>query len=143
MPDLSGCPLWGSLAKARPTKTRTQELMDGFRVAALAANKRQSTFPAILLLAFIIRLIGITSRPIWYDEAFAILFSAKGLAAMSTEHSLPRAQAQLTSILSDITPCSGCGCRSFAIPDRGTVAVNFCGRGNCCNFLQTGTRTVQ
>jgi len=51
-------------------------------MTAQAANKRQNAFPTILILAFIIRLIGIASRPIWYDEAFAILFSAKGLAAM-------------------------------------------------------------
>src|SRR6266498_5907803 len=37
---------------------------------------------SILILAFGVRLLGIASRPIWYDEAFAILFSAKGLSAM-------------------------------------------------------------
>lgn len=37
---------------------------------------------AILILALCVRLLGIISRPIWYDEAFAILFSEKGLAAM-------------------------------------------------------------
>ena len=37
---------------------------------------------AILALALVVRLLGITSRPIWYDEAFAILFSQKGLSAM-------------------------------------------------------------
>jgi len=36
----------------------------------------------ILFAAFLIRLIGISSRPIWYDEAFSILFSEKGLGAM-------------------------------------------------------------
>jgi 4-amino-4-deoxy-L-arabinose transferase-like glycosyltransferase len=36
----------------------------------------------ILLLALGIRLLGIVSRPIWYDEAFSILFSEKGLDAM-------------------------------------------------------------
>jgi uncharacterized membrane protein len=36
----------------------------------------------ILLLAFGIRLLGISSRPIWYDEAFSILFSEKGFGAM-------------------------------------------------------------
>lgn len=35
-----------------------------------------------LLLALIVRLLGIASRPIWYDEAFTILFAQKGLAAM-------------------------------------------------------------
>lgn len=37
---------------------------------------------AILLLAFVVRLLGVDSRPIWYDEAFSILFSEKGLGAM-------------------------------------------------------------
>ena len=37
---------------------------------------------AVLLVALIARLIGIVSRPIWYDEAFAILFAEKGPAAM-------------------------------------------------------------
>lgn len=36
----------------------------------------------ILALALVIRLLGIASRPIWYDEAFAILFSQKGPSAM-------------------------------------------------------------
>lgn len=37
---------------------------------------------AILALALGVRLLGIISRPIWYDEAFAILFSEKGFGAM-------------------------------------------------------------
>ena len=36
----------------------------------------------ILLTALLVRLIGIASRPIWYDEAFAILFAEKGLGQM-------------------------------------------------------------
>lgn len=32
----------------------------------------------ILILAFAIRLVGISSRPIWYDEAFSILISEQG-----------------------------------------------------------------
>ena len=38
--------------------------------------------PLILLLALLVRLPGIVSRPLWYDEAFAVLFSSKGPAAM-------------------------------------------------------------
>jgi len=41
-----------------------------------------SKIAAILILALFIRLLGIASRPIWYDEAFSILFAEKGLAAM-------------------------------------------------------------
>ncbi len=36
----------------------------------------------ILFFALVIRLMGILSRPIWYDEAFSILFSEKGVSAM-------------------------------------------------------------
>ena len=36
----------------------------------------------VFLLALVVRLLGIASRPIWYDEAFAVLFSEKGLKAM-------------------------------------------------------------
>ncbi len=36
----------------------------------------------ILVLAFIIRLAGISSRPIWYDEAFSILISKQGPSAI-------------------------------------------------------------
>jgi len=39
-------------------------------------------FLLILLFAIIIRNAGIISRPIWYDEAFSILFSEKGPSAM-------------------------------------------------------------
>jgi len=37
---------------------------------------------SILFIALSVRLLGIVSRPIWYDEAFAILFSEKGLGQM-------------------------------------------------------------
>lgn len=37
---------------------------------------------SILITALAVRLLGIASRPVWYDEAFSILFSEKGLSAM-------------------------------------------------------------
>ncbi len=37
---------------------------------------------AVCLLAFALRLIHLNSRPLWYDEAFAVLFAAKGFRAM-------------------------------------------------------------
>ena len=49
---------------------------------SLTTQKKRSFLPFILLLAFAIRLIGILSRPIWYDESFSILFARKGLIAM-------------------------------------------------------------
>jgi uncharacterized membrane protein len=36
----------------------------------------------IILLATLLRLVAISTRPIWYDEAFAVLFAEKGLQAM-------------------------------------------------------------
>jgi 4-amino-4-deoxy-L-arabinose transferase-like glycosyltransferase len=47
-------------------------------------QKRRITFLflTILFLALIVRMLGINSRPIWYDEAFSILFSSKGVDAM-------------------------------------------------------------
>jgi mannosyltransferase len=36
----------------------------------------------ILVLAFVVRLAGIASRPIWYDEAFSILLAEQGPAAI-------------------------------------------------------------
>lgn len=44
--------------------------------------QQNKNFLLILIVALIIRLLGIVSRPIWYDEAFAILFSEKGPDAM-------------------------------------------------------------
>ncbi len=36
----------------------------------------------ILLFAFALRLIALNTRPLWYDEAFAVLFAEKGFRAM-------------------------------------------------------------
>jgi 4-amino-4-deoxy-L-arabinose transferase-like glycosyltransferase len=36
----------------------------------------------VLLLAFALRLIALNTRPLWYDEAFAVLFAEKGFRAM-------------------------------------------------------------
>lgn len=38
--------------------------------------------PIVFLIALVLRLSGIHARPIWYDEAFAILFAEKGLGDM-------------------------------------------------------------
>jgi len=48
----------------------------------MKSDFRSAYLPAILLLAFAFRLMGVACRPIWYDEAFAILFSEKGLGSM-------------------------------------------------------------
>lgn len=37
---------------------------------------------SVLLLALLVRLAGIATRPLWYDEAFSVLFAEKGLMAM-------------------------------------------------------------
>src|ERR1700690_3000389 len=36
----------------------------------------------IFVLALVVRLLGMATRPIWYDEAFSILFSEKGISPM-------------------------------------------------------------
>ena len=40
------------------------------------------TLLLVILVALGVRLIAIASRPLWYDEAFAVLFAEKGVAAM-------------------------------------------------------------
>ena len=45
-------------------------------------KNRRTAFVGILALSLFVRLLGIASRPIWYDEAFSVLFSEKGPAAM-------------------------------------------------------------
>jgi len=46
--------------------------------AFMQARFFNAKIAAVLVLAFSVRVLGIASRPIWYDEAFAILFSEKG-----------------------------------------------------------------
>jgi len=52
-----------------------------FQVASLF-KKEKARVVLILLTALGVRLLGIISRPIWYDEAFAILFAEKGVGQM-------------------------------------------------------------
>jgi 4-amino-4-deoxy-L-arabinose transferase-like glycosyltransferase len=42
----------------------------------------RNKFTLILLLGLVLRLIAITTRPIWYDEAFSVLFSSTGPRGM-------------------------------------------------------------
>ncbi len=44
--------------------------------------KNKILFPLVFFFALGIRLIGIQSRPIWYDEAFSILLSEQGPSAI-------------------------------------------------------------
>ena len=44
--------------------------------------KKHLSILLILTLALALRLVGAQSRPIWYDEAFSILFAEKGPAAI-------------------------------------------------------------
>src|SRR5437868_14363765 len=52
----------------------------------MAFNRASSTMRRwlilVLLLAFGLRLLALSSRTLWYDEAFAVLFSEKGINAM-------------------------------------------------------------
>ncbi len=45
-------------------------------------NRRWFLLLFILLLALALRLVNLGGRSLWYDEAFAVLFSEKGLSAM-------------------------------------------------------------
>ncbi|HEX7567930.1 MAG TPA: hypothetical protein VF355_05130 [Anaerolineaceae bacterium] len=38
----------------------------------------RGTFSGVMLLGLVVRLLWIASHPIWYDEAFAVLFAEKG-----------------------------------------------------------------
>lgn len=57
----------------------------GHPSASISTMQKRRTlflFLTILFLAFTIRMLGIISRPIWYDEAFSILFARQGIRAM-------------------------------------------------------------
>lgn len=58
-----------------------------------------ASWAIVLGAALLLRLPGLLDRPLWYDEAFAVLFSAKGLLAM-LEGTL-RAQA---GVAADVHP---------------------------------------
>jgi 4-amino-4-deoxy-L-arabinose transferase-like glycosyltransferase len=58
-------------------------MTNGLRIR-LVHNPRVEML-GVIVLALAVRLIGIKSRPIWYDEAFSILFAEKGPAAALTD----------------------------------------------------------
>jgi 4-amino-4-deoxy-L-arabinose transferase-like glycosyltransferase len=64
---------------SKPGKMNPQDNGNGNSFMALM---KRNSLSFILLMGFIVRLPGIFSRPIWYDEAFSILFSEKGLGPM-------------------------------------------------------------
>ena len=43
-------------------------------------KRHQVQFLAVLVLALLVRLLGVNSKPIWYDEAFSILYAETGPA---------------------------------------------------------------
>lgn len=47
-------------------------------------NTNRLALLLIITVAVLLRLVAISTRPIWYDEAFAVLFAEKGLQAMLT-----------------------------------------------------------
>lgn len=53
----------------------------------------------ILLFAFALRLIALNARPLWYDEAFAVLFAEKGFRAMLAGTLTP-----VAGVASDVHP---------------------------------------
>ena len=48
----------------------------------LRLNRSDWLFISILAFALGVRLLGVMARPLWYDEAFSILFARQGPAAM-------------------------------------------------------------
>src|SRR5260221_13279110 len=79
-----------SAAHASPSPVKPEGFGDTvFPSASLqgegAGNRRRTRHLLIfliLLVALLLRLIALGSRTLWYDEAFAVLFSEKGLDAM-------------------------------------------------------------
>lgn len=57
----------------------------------------------LIILALSIRLLGVQSRPLWYDEAFAVLFAEKGTAAM-LEGTISPAAENLAGTAADVHP---------------------------------------
>jgi predicted membrane-bound mannosyltransferase len=49
---------------------------------AKISQKPKTKLAFILVLALVVRLAGVASRPIWYDEAFSILISEQGPSAI-------------------------------------------------------------
>jgi len=45
-------------------------------------NRERVSLVAILLLALVLRLINLSSRNLWYDEAFAVLYAEKSFSAI-------------------------------------------------------------
>ncbi len=65
---------------------------------AWAANTRRGL--ALLLgVALLVRLPGLIEKPLWYDEAFSVLFASKGLRAM-----LQGSISAQSSLASDVHP---------------------------------------
>ncbi|OGO11303.1 MAG: hypothetical protein A2Y93_11630 [Chloroflexi bacterium RBG_13_68_17] len=67
--------------------------------ACLRLARSRSAWLAVLGVALIPRLVLLAARPVWYDEAFAALFSAKGPAAM-----LYGTLAQEAGVAADVHP---------------------------------------
>jgi len=55
-------------------------------------NKLKTLAPLLIIIIFAlgIRLLGVGSRPIWYDEAFSLLFAEKGPAEILSGTLLPK-----------------------------------------------------
>ena len=50
--------------------------------SAIIASKQRFAICFVIFLSLALRLIAISARPLWYDEAFSVLFASKGPAAM-------------------------------------------------------------
>ena len=71
------------MTSKRPLRgTEQTRFVSRFRTIARALALCGGGLPVAIAVAVVVRLCGILTRPIWYDEAFAMLFARKGLAAM-------------------------------------------------------------
>jgi mannosyltransferase len=61
--------------------------------------RQRSLALLILLMAFALRLVNLNGRPLWYDEAFAILYAEKGLMAI-----LSGTLGQVQGVAADVHP---------------------------------------
>lgn len=56
--------------------------MSSYFIRIMSSHKSTFLISLIVIISITVRLLGVQSRPIWYDEAFSLLFSEKGPSAM-------------------------------------------------------------
>lgn len=62
---------------------RTTNAVDRSTMRQILSKNFKEPLILIMLVALLVRLPGVGSRPFWYDEAFSVLFSSEGPSAMA------------------------------------------------------------